>query len=290
MSDKKYASIEEFDKEYEELYKQAEKEATTTAETKEVEPATIDVEKAEVAEPKAAVDATAKVAGDETKPMEKPVGNETFKSDKQSYAFEELRKQNSEIKKQLSEKASTIEEIENLAKLSGYDSINELLDVWKKERIKKEAEIHDVDEDFYREYQQTKEKAERYEKEQRASVQQQKVDAVSSEFKKFTNDLKLNQTEATALLNQMEVDGFDIDTLVNLPVKSVGNILKGYAADIIAERKLQERLAKLEQVDVKKENKVRTTTSRGTELDDEFSQESLEKEMNDYKKKNFPWL
>jgi hypothetical protein len=76
--------------------------------------------------------------------------------------------------------------------------------------------------------------------------------------------------------------------LISAPAETLEKMLTGYAQEILIEKKVQERLAKMETEDTPKSEKHRNTVT--SKKPDPFSKEALDDEMEAFKKANYPWL
>lgn len=281
MPDKIYSSIEEFDKEYEAKSKQtapaeAPKEEVVEEEATEAAPEAVEATTEPTEQP-------AEAAVEET-PKKEPAKD----VDKAAYKFEQMRKEQAALKKQLDDQQAMIRQFEELSRLSGFENAAKMLEKWQQQQVTREAQAQNIDPKFYQEHQEIKKKLATIEQEKIKLEQQSKLATIGSELEKASTSIGLSKTEFDNLLNQMGEDGFTIDSLVNLPTKSVVNIFNGYASSIITERKVQERLSKMQKGEFKEEK--HTAPAATPKAPNPFSLDELKKEMEQYAKENMPWL
>lgn len=292
MSDKTYTSIDEFDKEFEDLFSDEGEDDEEAADGDEglvgsEESAT---EETEVEED--TMEEQAEEGSDEPESTENEEEQPTTPKpeDKQAFAFETLRKENQSYKKKVSEVSERLTRIEEMARASGYEDIQSFLEAWEEDQLKREAHAKNVDVGIYRELTEAKRKVNNFERSKKQEEAVLKVNELTKEIQNFSKELKLTEKETALILDEMESDGYTVDSLAALPTKSVGKILRGYAADRVAEAKLQKRLAEIEKTGGTKEPKVKTGTGKATDSNDPYSSEALAKEMAEFKRKNYPWL
>ena len=114
--------------------------------------------------------------------------------------------------------------------------------------------------------------------------QTSKIDTINNEVNKLTTELELTDDEMRSIIDQLGTDGYTIDTLLAMPIKSIGKLIKGYAADTVTEKKTQKALAS------KKKFVEEKHADEPGGNDDPFSADALKKEMEAYARQNKPWL
>lgn len=204
------------------------------------------------------------------------------KDDKKDYAFAELRKKYKEAEKLAKEKDASLRQWEEIAKNLGYQSADELLRAQREQTIKQEAEKKGVDPEIYRELIQLKEKVGEYEKRQKQTQSQLKLEKFTSSLDEVVNNYKLTDNEKNSILLEIEKDGYNLEDLYE--IKNPKKFIIGYAADVITEKKLQEKMSQTDKEKFKEDKFTQTKTSKKTieELQDEL----IKKELSDYAKKS----
>lgn len=290
MADKQYKSIAEIDAELEKLLEEAkaapapETESEETDETVEAEPET-----------KEAVETEQEEKEVEESPEEKdseitlkPADAKPNKEDKASYAFKQLREEAENAKKELNNKQQVVSEFELLAKSQGFDTVDEFLKAWKEKQLEEQAKKQNLDPRVLRELQETKERLSKIEKEKDEVVKKTQVTRVNNTISKFATAHKLSDDDMNKIIQTMGSDNVTVEMLVTTPSETLEKMLTGYAQDILIEKKVQERLAKLERSDDEKPEKHKNTVT--SKKPDPFSKEALDDEMEQFKKANYPWL
>lgn len=191
----------------------------------------------------------------EAKPVDTP--KEKPEDNKQEHAFKEMRAEIAALKKQLEEAKTTTP-----AKAEEQLVPNKVLE--ELELTKKE--LREIKESMTQ-----KEKATR-------------VEGFNGELNRFAEEYGLSDDELRSIVDQMGADGYTIDTVTAVPTKSIGKIIKGYAADLVAEKVKQTTLKG------KKKFQEEKLADEPTGTDDPFSADALKKEMEAYARKNKPWL
>ena len=292
MSEKKFKSVAQIDEELEKLYKEAtEKEALTptesedTDETVEAEPVetTTDIEQEENPSE------TLPVKKDEPIVLE-PVQKEdkTRKEDKANYAFRQLREEAEKATKELNLKNQLVSEFEIIAKSQGFSNVDSFLNAWKEKQLETEAQRRGIDPKVLKELEQTKQRLNEIEKEKNEAVKQTQFTKVNNVISKFASSNKLSSQEMDRIIETMGTDNVTPEMLISAPTETLEKMLTGYAQEILIEKKVQERLAKMETEDTPKSEKHKNTVT--SKKPDPFSKEALDDEMEAFKKANYPWL
>ena len=184
------------------------------------------------------------------------------KEDKSEHAFKEMRAEIAELKKQLEEakKATTKENDSSTAKEQVVP--NEVL---------KELEL-------------TKQELKEIKESMTQRERNTRIEGFNAELNRFASEYGLSDDEARSLIDQMGADGYTIDTITAVPTKSIGKIIKGYAADLVAEKEKQKVLKGKK---IFQEDKLAEEPNGS---DDPFSADALKKEMREYDRERRPWL
>lgn len=215
--------------------------------------------------------------------------SEAPKVDKDAVAFKELREEKSRLKKELEEKQKLLEEFEMMSKASGFSDVDALLEEWRSQQIKKEAESRGVPADVLKQIEEQKKRLERLEKEKQELEAKTKQQTVVKQIDSIVNELKLTPQEADMLVDNMGKDGVTWEQLLVLPPAAISNAVRGYATPIILEKERQSLIKKQQSKGEFEEGKI-SGNKVPTPKNSPFSKESLEKEIADYRKKNFPHL
>jgi hypothetical protein len=292
MPEKKFKSVAEIDEELEKLYKEAtEKEASASTESEETDE-TVEAEPEEVT-----TDTEQEKTKSETLPVKKdepivlePVQKEdkTRKEDKANYAFRQLREEAEKATKELNLKNQLVSEFEIIAKSQGFSNVDSFLDAWKEKQLEAEAQRRGIDPKILKELEQTKQRLNEIEKEKNEAVKQTQFTKVNNVISKFASSNKLSSQEMDSIIETMGTDNVTPEMLISAPAETLEKMLTGYAQEILIEKKVQERLAKMETEDTPKTEKHRNTVT--SKKPDPFSKEALDDEMEAFKKANYPWL
>jgi hypothetical protein len=292
MPEKKFKSVAEIDEELEKLYKEAtEKEASAPTESEETDE-TVEAEPEETT-----TDTEQEKTKSETLPVKKdepivlePVQKEdkTKKEDKANYAFKQLREEAEKATKELNLKNQLVSEFEIIAKSQGFSNVDSFLDAWKEKQLEAEAQRRGIDPKILKELEQTKQRLNEIEKEKNEAVKQTQFTKVNNVISKFASSNKLSSQEMDRIIETMGTDNVTPEMLISAPAETLEKMLTGYAQEILIEKKVQERLAKMETEDTPKSEKHRNTVT--SKKPDPFSKEALDDEMEAFKKANYPWL
>ena len=292
MPEKKFKSVAEIDEELEKLYKEAtEKEASASTESEETDE-TVEAEPEELT-----TDTEQEKNQSETLPVKKdepivlePVQKEdkTRKEDKANYAFRQLREEAEKATKELNLKNQLVSEFEIIAKSQGFSNVDSFLDAWKEKQLEAEAQKRGIDPRVLKELEQTKQRLNEIEKEKNEAVKQTQFTKVNNVISKFASSNKLSSQEMDSIIETMGTDNVTPEMLISAPAETLEKMLTGYAQEILIEKKVQERLAKMETEDTPKTEKHRNTVT--SKKPDPFSKEALDDEMEAFKKANYPWL
>ena len=292
MSEKKFKSVAQIDEELEKLYKEAtEKEALTPTESEDTDE-TVEAEPVETT-----TDTEQEENPSETLPVKKdepivlePVQKEdkTKKEDKANYAFKQLREEAEKATKELNLKNQLVSEFEIIAKSQGFSDVDSFLNAWKEKQLEAEAQKRGIDPRVLKELEQTKQRLNEIEKEKNEAVKQTQFTKVNNVISKFASSNKLSSQEMDRIIETMGTDNVTPEMLISAPAETLEKMLTGYAQEILIEKKVQERLAKMETEDTPKSEKHKNTVT--SKKPDPFSKEALDDEMEAFKKANYPWL
>lgn len=272
------SKLQKLDAEFDELLKELDKVSEQTED--EVEEVVDEQDEVEVEE----TEDTVSDPGDTVFEMDTKT-----KVDKDAAAFKEMREEKARLKAELEEKQRLLEEFELMSKASGFGDMNQLLDQWKQQQIEQEAKTRGLPADVLKQIEEQKKRLEKLEKENRELESKTKQQTVVKQIDSIVAELKLTPQEADTLINTMGADGVTWEQLLVLPPAAISNAVKGYATPIILEKERQALIKKQQSKDEFQEDKIqgkRTTPKNNSP----FSQEALQKEIEEYRKKNFPHL
>lgn len=214
---------------------------------------------------------------------------EDKKSKKDAAAFKEMREQQAKLKSELEEKQRLIEEFELMSKSSGFGDVNQLLDQWRQQQLEQESKARGVPADVLKQIEEQKRRLEKLEREKNELEQKTKQQTVVKQIDSIVAELKLTPQEADTLINTMGADGVTWEQLLVLPPAAISNAVKGYATSIILEKERQSLIKKQQSKDEFQEDKIQGKRTN-PKNNSPFSQDALQKEIEEYRKKNFPHL
>lgn len=214
---------------------------------------------------------------------------EDKQSKKDAAAFKEMREQQAKLKAELEEKQRLLEEFEMMSKSAGFGDVNQLLDQWRQQQIEQEAKTRGVPADVLKQIEEQKKRLEKLEKEKQELEAKTKQQTVVKQIDSIVAELKLTPQEADTLINTMGADGVTWEQLLVLPPAAISNAVKGYATPIILEKERQALIKKQQSKDEFQEDKIQGKRSN-PKNNDPYSPEALQKEIEEYRKKNFPHL
>lgn len=217
---------------------------------------------------------------DETVEEEKeaPVVDEPV--DKKEFAFGKLRSENAELKKRLDEVSKYSTEFQELAQNLGFSDAGQLVDEYKKQKIVKEAESRNIDPKLYQQMKQLESEVEMMKREKEQAYRQQGLYRFNTALESVASEFKLSPEERDQILDSMGEDGYTIEDLATL--KAPVRVLKGYAAEKIAQQTTQQRLAKEKKAKKLEEPKL----DGSTEITEESLEDLIKKEMKEYAEAN----
>lgn len=159
---------------------------------------------------------------------------------KADYAFRKLRQEAKELKEKSSSYENFINEMDAMARVYGYKDSKEMLEIMRQKQMEEEARARNIDPEIYKELQEQKRRIAEIEREKLELVQKQKAENFVKIIDNFAKEYKLTESEINQIIINMDEDGWNLDNIKN-PTK----LIKGYAADIIAERKTQKVLKQM---------------------------------------------
>jgi hypothetical protein len=292
MPEKQFKTIAEIDAELDKILEEAktkpETESEETDETVEAEPESKEAtEDSQTEEDEVSPDK--KDTPIELEPVkEQPAKDKANKDDKRDYAFKQLREEADNAKKELNNKTQVVSEFELIAKSQGFDNVDSFLSAWKEKQLEEQAKKQNLDPRVLKELQETKERLSKIEKEKEEVVKSSQISRVNNTISKFATKHKLSEDDMSKIIQTMGGDNVTVDILVATPVETLEKMLTGYAQEILIEKKVQERLAKMETEDTPKSEKHKNTVT--SKKPDPFSKEALDDEMEAFRKQNYPWL
>lgn len=214
------------------------------------------------------------VDDEDTKPVKvvKPTPEE-----KRRYAFEKLRKESAEAKREKARLEQERKELEDIAVAYGYKSYTEMVEALREEKIKKEAAKNNMDVNIYKRVYESEQKVQKLEQEREAERRLNKLNSFVATFDKFLETNGLTEVDKEDILANMEEDGYTLEDLIQ--TKKPETLIKAYAVDKLKEKAVRDALVKKSTKEKLKETKL-TDTGKVTESDD------LDKMLSDYFKNN----
>jgi len=168
----------------------------------------------------------------EEQPVKKPVSKE----EKEQFAFKKLREEADSYKKKAVEyenKLKDLGELNELATSLGYKDYKEMVDANKRKLQDEEAKKKGIDPAIYRELQELKRRA-------KESEQREKTTTFLRTLDEFILENNLKQEDRGLIIQELDKDGWQLDKLLNYP--NPKKLLRGYASDLIIERKTQKTI------------------------------------------------
>lgn len=201
--------------------------------------------------------------------------------DKKNFAFDKIRKENSDLKNQLNEKNSESEFLSKLAAQYGYTDVKKFQADYEKARVQQEAKDKGLDPVLYAQLQESNKRIAELEKKQNETELMNKANNFKIAVDKAVADYNLGEDGRNEIFNKLEEAGFSVDTLLAIPNPEI--LIKGILSDKIAEVSRQKQIDKLEKLDNLSDDKHNgMETSENLSLDD-----IIAKEMKQYKADNF---
>lgn len=220
---------------------------------------------------------------DESKTNETEKNTDTKPSadDKKDFAFNKMRKENSDLKNQLNEKNAETEFLNKLAAQYGYTDVKKFQADYEKARMKQEAEAKGLDPVLYSQLQESNKRIAELENKQKETELVNKANLFKAAVDKAVADYNLGEDGRNEIFNKLEEAGFSVDTLLTIPNPEI--LIKGVLSDKIAEFSKQKQINKLETLDNLSDDK-----HNGVESDDSVTLDDIiAKEMKQYKADNF---
>ena len=162
------------------------------------------------------------------------------KKAKADYAFMKLRQEAKELKEKSSSYENFINELDTMARVYGYKDSKEMLETMRQKQMEEEARARNIDPEIYKELQEQKRRIAEIEREKLELIQKQKAENFVKTIDNFAKEYKLTEAEINQIIINMDEDGWNLDN-----IKNPERLIKGYAAEIIAERKTQKVLKQM---------------------------------------------
>jgi hypothetical protein len=241
---KNFNSVEELESMLEEEFKTEETE-DETEETEETEDETDETDETDELDEEDEVDEDEPSLKKDLSKKE-PSGDEEFVDDKkkkkEEFAFNKLREEKSQLKKEIIEKEEKLKFWEQVAKQYGYENAQQFAEEVRKKQLEEEAKSKNVDPEIYRKLKDMEDELARVKQEREQVDFQNRTSKFVETFESFIKENSLNEDERTKIIQNLDEEGWDLQSLVN--IKNPKKLLQGYAVDIIAERKVQNKLSK----------------------------------------------
>lgn len=167
------------------------------------------------------------------------------KQEKEAYAFKQLREEKRALEQEQ-------KQLEDLAKSYGYKSHKDFMNALKEQRIQEEAKNKNVPYEEYKRVYDLEDKVKVLEQERMVTQRTYKTQEINAALTKVAKEGNLTPAETEQIVISLEQDGYTIDDL--LAVKNPERLFKGYASDIIIEKRANKVASKI--------NKVKSNTSQ----------------------------
>ena len=171
--------------------------------------------------------------GDEEFNVEEETKKQPTKEEKEQFAFKKLREEANNYKAEYTKKVNELNELNDLAIKLGYKDHREMVEANRKRLQEEEAKRRGIDPAIYNELEELKRKAEESEKRERTSTFVRTLD-------EFIVENGLTKEDRVKIIQNLEEDNWDLPKLISFP--NPKKLLKGYAADLLVERKTQKDL------------------------------------------------
>lgn len=199
--------------------------------------------------------------------------------DKKSFAFENMRKENSILKQEKAELENYKTILSDLAASYGYTDIEKFQTDIKNARYQKEAENKGVDPILYRENMENKARIAELEKQRDAEMFMRKADKFKANVDSASKEYNISEEE---IFNRLDKAGFTVDDILSVPNPKL--LIDGILTDKIRESAIQSQISEQERVNKLSESKNENHGS----INKTITIESLLKEdMKQYKADNF---
>lgn len=158
-------------------------------------------------------------ADDDSQDAEPNVTNEG--NNPTNAAFAQMRTQNKELQ-------NALNEINALAQSAGLKDYNELIAKSKEAQIKREAKEKGIPLEIARELEDFREFKAQYQQDKEQAIVQQKERTFVSNVNEFVKSNNLTNSSVDKLSQDLERDGLDVETLMDLPKSALNRILNSY--------------------------------------------------------------
>lgn len=136
-------------------------------------------------------------------------------------AFAQMRTQNKEYQNKISE-------FENLAKSLGMKDVDEFLSKAKEAQVQREAKQKGIPVEVAKELEEMRNLKDEIIAEREEAENKAKESNFVSNLRTFVNDNKLSEAAVDKLSQDLEKDGFDVNTLMDMPTSALNRILSSY--------------------------------------------------------------
>ena len=136
-------------------------------------------------------------------------------------AFAQMRTQNKEYQNKISE-------FENLAKSLGMKDVDEFLSKAKEAQVQREAKQKGIPVEVAKELEEMRNLKDEIIAEREEAENKAKESNFVSNLRTFVNDNKLSEAAVDKLSQDLEKDGFDVNTLMDMPKNALNRILSSY--------------------------------------------------------------
>lgn len=177
--------------------------------------------------------------------LEEEVEEKPKKSDKQHKAFERLRKQGDEHKRNAeasrAEANKYRESLEKLAQMQGFASVEDFEAAVEKKRNETEAQKQGMSTEAYTEMKSLRNKVDQMEQDKVAKATEIATEKFRNSFAEVAKTYNLTDSQQEELVRSLEEDGYTSQKI--LGITNHTRLLKGYLPEnVIAKKKIQKQL------------------------------------------------
>lgn len=203
------------------------------------------------------------------------------KEQQKEYAFNELRKENSSLKKQYEAASKSEAILKQIAAQYGYDDVDKFAEDVSDANAEKEAKAKGYDPVLYKELQKSNRRIAQLEKENNEARLKEKATNFMNSVDKAVENYNLGENGSSIIFDKLEKAGYSVDTVLSLPNPDI--IIRGVLSDEIAEISKQKQITRQELVkDLSEDAHDGSSAQETFSLDDLIAQD-----MKEYKANNF---
>ena len=200
------------------------------------------------------------------------------KVDKKEHAFDSLRSENSNLKKERDAYKTDSDYLKELAASYGYEDVQKFQDAIREARYQKEAENKGYDPALYKKTMEQERRIAQLEKEREQEIQDRKIERFQNAL---DNAVKEYGIEAQEIFDKLENSGLSVETVLNVDNPKI--LLDGLLIDEIRNNAKQTQIQDLQNLKSLAEDKNETATTVNKVTIDSLLKDDIAR----YKKENF---